>query len=275
MTAELLPNYYGSVPDRGGRNLYELWEDRIPFGDSITPSGFSPDYVAHILAIVLENAAKGSRIVSLGSGNGFVEALLHANGYEVLCVDHNEDAVAITRSYRIRLWLFAQDLAQLEGVYPKWRSLVANCRGQIFFRPNDTRTAEHVAERLGRRKDIWGGEDWVASPQQLMGPEFRDDCVIFQDGLSIRANLYPPYYANEKLTEWVAQKKRELGDTVYRAPRPEKTLVFEPDDDQATDADLADDPEYQAELAALQARMRGRKNGSPPDPKDRALPRPA
>lgn len=96
MTAELLPNYYGSAPDRGGRNLYELWEDRIPFGDSITPSGFSPDYVAHILAIVLENAAKGSRIVSLGSGNGFVEALLHANGYEVLCVDHNEDAVAIT-----------------------------------------------------------------------------------------------------------------------------------------------------------------------------------
>ena len=177
-----------------------------------------------------------------------------------------EDAVAITRSYRVRLWLFAQDLAQLEEVYPKWRSLVANCRSQIFFRPNDTRTAEHVAERLGRRKDIWGGEDWVASPQQLMGPEFREDCVIFQDGLSIRANLYPPYYANEKLKEWVEQKKREFGDTVYRAPRPEKTPVFEPDDDQATDADLADDPEYQAELAALQARMRGRKNGSPPIP---------
>ena len=175
-----------------------------------------------------------------------------------------EDAVAITRSYRIRLWLFAQDLAQLEEVYPKWRSLVANCRGQIFFRPNDTRTAEHVADRLGRRKDIWGGEDWVASPQQLMGPEFRDDCVIFQDGLAIRANLYPPYYANEKLKEWVAQKKRELGDTVYRAPRPVLTPEFDPDED---DADLKDDPEYQAELAALQARMRGRKNGSPPIPK--------
>ncbi|MFN3613572.1 MAG: TraM recognition domain-containing protein, partial [Rubrimonas sp.] len=173
-----------------------------------------------------------------------------------------EDAVAITRSYRIRLWLFAQDLAQLEEVYPKWRSLVANCRGQIFFRPNDTRTAEHVAERLGRRKDIWGGEDWVASPQQLMGPEFREDCVFFQDGLAIRANLYPPYYANEKLKEWVAQKKRELGDTVYRAPRPETTPEFEPDED---DADLKDDPEYQAELAALQARMRARKGDTPPE----------
>jgi len=173
-----------------------------------------------------------------------------------------EDAVAITRSYRIRLWLFAQDLAQLEEVYPKWRSLVANCRGQIYFRPNDTRTAEHVAERLGRRKDIWGGEDWVASPQQLMGPEFRDDCVIFQDGLSIRANLYPPYYANEKLKEWVEQKKGEFGDRVHRAPRPALTPEFEPDED---DADLKDDPEYQAELAALQARMRARKGDTPPE----------
>jgi type IV secretion system protein VirD4 len=162
-------------------------------------------------------------------------------------------------------------MAQLEEVYPKWRSLVANCRGQLYFRPNDTRTAEHVAERLGRRKDIWGGEDWVASPQQLMGPEFRDDCVIFQDGLSIRANMYPPYFANEKLKEWVAQKKREFGDTVYRAPRPALTPEFEPDDD---DADLKDDPEYQAELAALQARMRARKGETPPEaePKPEDLP---
>jgi type IV secretion system protein VirD4 len=182
-----------------------------------------------------------------------------------------EDAVAISRSYRVRLWLFAQDLAQLEEVYPKWRSLVANCRGQIFFRPNDTRTAEHVAERLGRRKDIWGGEDWVASPQQLMGPEFRDDCVIFQDGLSIRANLYPPYFANEKLKEWVAQKKGEFGDRVHRAPRPVLTPEFEPDED---DADLRDDPEYQAELAALQARMRAHKGDTTPEatPKPEDLP---
>ncbi len=100
----------------------------------------------------------------------------------------------------------------------------------------------------------------MASPQQLMGPEFREDCVIFQDGLSIRANLYPPYFANEKLKEWVAQKKSELGDTVYRAPRPALTPEFEPDED---DADLKDDPEYQAELAALQARMLARKGDTP------------
>jgi hypothetical protein len=95
--------------------------------------------------------------------------------------------------------------------------------------------------------------------------------VIFQDGLAIRANLYPPYYANEKLKEWVAQKKRELGDMVYRAPRPALTPEFEPDED---DADLKDDPEYRRRLAALQAEMRARKRETPPEaePKPEDLP---
>src|SRR5690606_240848 len=116
------------------------------------------------------------------------------------------------RSYRIRLWLFTQDMAQLKEVYQKWESLIANCRCQIFFRPNDLGTAEHVANRLGKRKDLWGGEDWVASPQQLMGPEFREDCVIFQDGLTIRARMYDPYYANQDLIDWVVERKKEFGD---------------------------------------------------------------
>ena len=183
-----------------------------------------------------------------------------------------EDAVAITRSYRIRLWLFTQDMAQLKEVYQKWESLIANCRCQIFFRPNDLGTAEHVANRLGKRKDLWGGEDWVASPQQLMGPEFREDCIIFQDGLTIRARMYEPYYANQGLIDWVKERKQEFGEEVIRAPRPPKTPVIEldPEDEvpdasepiSPDDADLQGDAEYQAELAALQARMRARKAGT-------------
>jgi SAM-dependent methyltransferase len=96
VTTDLRQNYYRALPDRGGKNLYELWEDRIPFGDSITPSGFAPDYVARIIQLASESSEEGARVVSLGSGNGFVEALLHEIGYEVLCVDHNQDAVEIT-----------------------------------------------------------------------------------------------------------------------------------------------------------------------------------
>ena len=96
MTTVFRQNYYRPLPERGGKNLYELWENGIPFGDSITPSGFVPEYVARIIKLASGSSEEGSRIVSLGSGNGFVEALLHEIGYEVLCVDHNQDAVEIT-----------------------------------------------------------------------------------------------------------------------------------------------------------------------------------
>jgi hypothetical protein len=200
-----------------------------------------------------------------------------------------EDAVAITRSFRVRLWLFTQDMAQLKEVYPKWESLLANCRCQIYFRPNDLGTAEHVANRLGQRKDIWGGEDWIASPQKLMGKEFRDKAIIFMDGFMIKSELGEPVYRNEDLQEWIAEQKQDFGDTVIRAGRPEAPPPDpEPEVDEPvtlsdnggaglaasqeetglegeTD-DLADDPEYQAELAALQARMRARKADSTKSP---------
>ncbi|MBW1254003.1 class I SAM-dependent methyltransferase [Pantoea allii] len=96
MPTEIYPNYYGPVQERKGQNLYELWEKGIPFGDSITPSGFSPQYISRIMAIITANTPKGARIVSLGSGNGFIEERLMKAGYQVVCVDCNEEAVAIT-----------------------------------------------------------------------------------------------------------------------------------------------------------------------------------
>lgn len=190
-----------------------------------------------------------------------------------------ENAVAIARGYNIRLWLFTQDLAQLSEVYPKWRSIVANCRSQIYFKPNDQTTAEEIATRLGRRKDIWGGEDWVASPQRLMSREFWEDAVIFQDGLSIRAHLYKVFGADPALEEWMEEQKARFGDRVERAlPAPEPPdLTFidetEAEDDTAaaiaqptkkkkpkkgkTDGEETD--EYKGEYAALRAKAKTRK----------------
>ncbi|KYO54144.1 type IV secretory system conjugative DNA transfer family protein [Tistrella mobilis] len=197
-----------------------------------------------------------------------------------------EEAVAITRSYRVRLWLFTQDMAQLKEVYPKWESLLANCRCQIFFRPNDMNTATEIANRLGMRKDIWGGEDWVASPQKLMGREFREDAVIFFDGLMIRSRMVRPAFDNPALQAWISEQKRDFGEEVLRAPRAEMPIPA-PDGEldappsggaesaaapksentQREDADLADNPEYQRRLAALQAEMRnGKAETSSPSP---------
>lgn len=201
-----------------------------------------------------------------------------------------ENAVAIARGYNIRLWLFTQDLAQLSEVYPKWRSIVANCRSQIYFKPNDPTTAEEIASRLGRRKDIWGGEDWVASPQRLMSREFWEDAVIFQDGLAIRAHLHKLFGADQRLEEWMAEQKAIFGDTVHRAPPapepPDLTFIdeIEPEAEAAPaiaqpskkksaekkSADGQEDAEYKGEYAALRdkanARKENEKNKASPEP---------
>jgi hypothetical protein len=219
-----------------------------------------------------------------------------------------ENAVAIARGYNIRLWLFTQDLAQLSEVYPKWRSIVANCRSQIYFKPNDQMTAEEIATRLGRRKDIWGGEDWVASPQRLMSREFWEDAIIFQDGLSIRAHLYQVFGADPVLEEWMEEQKAMFGDTVERAPPapepPDLTFIDEVEVENEPAAAIAqpskkkrpkkeetvsqETDEYKGEYAALRAASNARDemgkkeaNSADPDeaiegPSDRpkAAPRP-
>lgn len=94
-----------------------------------------------------------------------------------------ENAVAIARSAGIKLWFFAQDLSQLKHTYPKWESILSNCKVQIFFKPGDLGTAEYLSRRLGLRKDIMGGQSPLASPQQLMGADFEDKVIILKSGV--------------------------------------------------------------------------------------------
>ena len=102
MSTELLKKFYGATPERDGQNIYELWEKGTPFGDSITPSGFSSGYVSYVTDLIVKNTPPRSSIVSLGSGNGFIEAQLAEAGYKVLCVDYNEEAVCITSKKGLR-----------------------------------------------------------------------------------------------------------------------------------------------------------------------------
>jgi len=105
-----------------------------------------------------------------------------------------ENAIAIARSSRIRLWLFVQDLAQLTRVYPKADSLLANTRMKFFFKPNDLKTAQHLSDYLGEVTDLFGQRTPLASPQELMGPDFKDDQIILASGVpAIRSGLRLKY----------------------------------------------------------------------------------
>lgn len=198
-----------------------------------------------------------------------------------------EEAISTVRSYNIRLWLFAQNLSQLSRVYDNWQTIMSGCRMQIFFRPNDMETAQRVSERIGRRRDIWGDEDWVASPQELLGAGFKDDCVIFVPNVNpIRGQLYPAVFENDGLQTLITDWKQRFGSTVARAPRPEQQLS-EPDaadvlPDSAiklpSDGDgsaagqegFEGDEEYEREVAEAkrraEERRRAKNDGAPKPP---------
>ena len=184
-----------------------------------------------------------------------------------------EEAISTARSYNVRLWLFAQSLAQLSKVYDNWQTIMAGCRAQIFFRPNDMETAKAISERIGTRKGIWGDQDWIASPQALMGKEFKDDCVILLPSVGpIRAQLYKALHENDELQESIAEWKDNFGTDIRRAPKP-KTPLPESDQDELeaepADQEFDEDEEYQREIAEAKKRAEDRrqaKRGDPPEP---------
>ena len=67
-------------------------------------------------------------------------------------LDCIQKAVALAAGYKMTLWMFWQDLAQLKGLYPEdWMSFLSNAKIQQFFGCNDIETAKYIAERCGPR----------------------------------------------------------------------------------------------------------------------------
>lgn len=60
-----------------------------------------------------------------------------------------EEAIGYIAGYGVTLWLFFQDLAQLEKTYRKWRSIVANCAVRQAFNVADAQTAKELSALLG------------------------------------------------------------------------------------------------------------------------------
>ena len=117
-----------------------------------------------------------------------------------------------------------------------------------------------------------------------MGPDFREDCVLFQDGLSTRVRMFKSFYADQHSQAAMASLQSKHGTDIIRAPRPEAPPPeVEPEEEPEStgaaitvsqqkkgpdgkDDDLSGDPEYQRRLAELQAEMRSRKPETSPSP---------
>jgi type IV secretory pathway TraG/TraD family ATPase VirD4 len=132
-----------------------------------------------------------------------------------------EDAVSIARGANIRLWLVAQDLSQFRNVYPRWETLIANSKAQMYFRPNDLGTSRYISELLGEHPDLWGNRAPLAAPHELMGDAFRDDVILrFQGHKPIRARMPIFWDESESAKKMVATAKAHLGDKPAREKEP-------------------------------------------------------
>jgi type IV secretion system protein VirD4 len=62
-----------------------------------------------------------------------------------------EDGIGYLAGYGASLWLFVQDLDQLQKTYRKWNSMIANCAVRQAFNVQDVATAQVLSDMLGQR----------------------------------------------------------------------------------------------------------------------------
>lgn len=62
-----------------------------------------------------------------------------------------EEGIGYLAGYGAHLWLFVQDLDQLQKTYRKWRSIIANCAVRQAFNVQDDQTAQLLSAMLGQR----------------------------------------------------------------------------------------------------------------------------
>ncbi|WP_264813486.1 type IV secretory system conjugative DNA transfer family protein, partial [Gluconacetobacter sacchari] len=64
-------------------------------------------------------------------------------------LDFFESALAFMAGYRIRAFLIAQSLNQIEKAYGPNNAILDNCHVRVSFATNDERTAKRVSDALG------------------------------------------------------------------------------------------------------------------------------
>ncbi len=88
--------YYTDSMTPKYKSLFRIWEEGKAFKDSITPSAHVEHYREHIIRQITGHSPTNKNILSLGCGNGFVEARLVKTGYTVNAIDTHPDAVQLS-----------------------------------------------------------------------------------------------------------------------------------------------------------------------------------
>jgi type IV secretory pathway TraG/TraD family ATPase VirD4 len=85
-----------------------------------------------------------------------------------------EKALAVGRGFGLRMWLFAQDMDQIEKSYKTSKTIVGNCAVRTFMKPTPI-TAALLAEEIGEAGLAQGvDEQSSVSAQELAGPGYEN-----------------------------------------------------------------------------------------------------
>ncbi|TGV85497.1 conjugal transfer protein TraG, partial [Mesorhizobium sp. M2D.F.Ca.ET.145.01.1.1] len=69
-------------------------------------------------------------------------------------LDFFESALAFMAGYRLKSFLIAQSLNQIEKAYGPNNSMLDNCHVRVSFASNDERTAKRVSDALGTATEM-------------------------------------------------------------------------------------------------------------------------
>lgn len=139
-----------------------------------------------------------------------------------------ETAIATARSAKVRLWLFIQDLNQLRQYYEGWETIIANCRLKSYIKVNDLSTARYIADRIGKVKSLFGGEEYAAPPQEIMGTGFKGEQIIEVPGMKPIRSQLRMFYNTASIQDAVAQKDEIV--SVFGLPKHAPTVLEDEDD---------------------------------------------
>ncbi|AWO92421.1 type IV secretory system conjugative DNA transfer family protein [Bradyrhizobium diazoefficiens] len=109
-------------------------------------------------------------------------------------LDVIEQSLDMGRGYAVRLWLFCQNLGQLQNAYPNATGMMSNCAIRCFMNPDED-AARWLSENLGTRHGLLdGARKPLVEAHQLTGPEFANQVIVFSRGqLPARLDKKPAY----------------------------------------------------------------------------------
>ncbi|MFG1279910.1 conjugal transfer protein TraG [Xanthobacter autotrophicus] len=178
-------------------------------------------------------------------------------------LDFFESALAFMAGYKIKAFLIAQSLNQIEKAYGANNSILDNCHVRVSFAANDERTAKRISDSLGTATEMramrnyaghrlspWLGHLMVSrqetarpllTPGEVMQLPPADEIVMVAGTPPIKAKK-ARYYEDHRFAE-----------RVLSPPAPSRTTRTTRDDNWSTLAPQRPDADLVAELASAEA----------------------